>query len=855
MRTANETTEASNWSQLRSATISCLRYGNQFVETQNLTKYYSMVYTICCDTDRPGGEQLYRWLKKTLSEYTKEVFQELTNSKSYIAFRSARKQRRESCCEKQPFLKSQVEEGSDCSTQSGECESDNFVQLRKYATLWESYCAGLQAVSTIFSYLERSWIAERTKGRVLETRGVFDIYTLGVLTWKDQLFRNIRDWILRNTLTYIFYLRQSKFDICVVQTVVHSLLRMGTVEAIALEEDSEEEEDLALSMYRNKFEKPFLEDTSRYYQKLGMELRAKYSDRDFLRQVEVCLNEEQRLSEQFCHPSSITLLRSRCEDALIVKHLDVIYSLSDLYLRDSKEEELRLVYRLLSRVPGALKPVQDSLKAILIERGNQSLSPFKQRIESNMMPTSPLLSGKQEIGKERKEQLSGLEKSMMEYDALAEQEAESFVNTAWNIYIHSKKLVEEAFLNDEGFVLALEQGCNKFVNGVSSAPHLLARFCHKMLQRTESGSDFTEEERENRLVKVTRLFRLLEEKDLFQRLYSVKLARRLIHGTSASTDAEEEMLSRLRETCGQDYVSQLQRMFTDCQTSREEVSSFRSSPYGGIPLGFEFSVMVLTAGSWPIDPSKNSYKEYNMSYSDIHSLPNIFSKAIEAFSEYYSEKYEGRRLMWLHSLSKVDLRANLWSHYPNSKSWCELQVSLPQALILLRYNDCITSTLLELRETTGLEAEEVERSLRILIGCGVLRISNSNVEGMSDPTSWKGMEDTISISLNDEFSPKRRKMKLANLLEPEMNKESNDLEGSRRKMEEDRRLQIQACLVRIMKSCRRATSSYLIGETITLLSHRFKAAVSDIKVNLESLIEKDYIVKVDGATDTFEYVA
>lgn len=204
------------------------------------------------------------------------------------------------------------------------------------------------------------------------------------------------------------------------------------------------------------------------------------SDRDFLRQVEVCLNEEQRLSEQFCHPSSITLLRSRCEDALIVKHLDVIYSLSDLYLRDSKEEELRLVYRLLSRVPGALKPVQDSLKAILIERGNQSLSPFKQRIESNMMPTSPLLSGKQEIGKERKEQLSGLEKSMMEYDALAEQEAESFVNTAWNIYIHSKKLVEEAFLNDEGFVLALEQGCNKFVNGVSSAPHLLARFCHKV---------------------------------------------------------------------------------------------------------------------------------------------------------------------------------------------------------------------------------------------------------------------------------------------------------------------------------------------------------------------------------------
>lgn len=251
------------------------------------------------------------------------------------------------------------------------------------------------------------------------------------------------------------------------------------------------------------------------------------------------------------------------------------------------------------------------------------------------------------------------------------------------------------------------------------------------------------------------------------------------------------MLSRLRETCGQDYVSQLQRMFTDCQTSREEVCSFRSSPYGGIPLGFEFSVMVLTAGSWPIDPSssKSSCKEYSMSYSDIHFLPNMFTKAIEAFSEYYSEKFEGRRLMWLHSLSKVDLRANLWLHKPQSKSWCELQVSFSQALILLKYNECITSTFAELCQTTGLETEEVKRSLRILTGCGILRISVGDYETVADVSSWNRMDDIV-VSLNDDFSPRRRKMKLDNLVEPELNKDNNDVESSRRKMEEDRRLQV-----------------------------------------------------------------
>ncbi|GJQ12149.1 hypothetical protein GpartN1_g3940.t1 [Galdieria partita] len=849
-------TETSSLEELRKATTSCLRYGNHFVETENLTKYHSLVYALCCDSDRPRAEELYKWLRKTLLEYVKEIFQELTNSESYIAFKTSRKHRKENYSGKQlteNYTNSQ--EVSNSSSTSFELETDNFVQLKKYTVLWESFCAGLQAATFIFSYLERSWITERKKGGILETRGVYDIYTLGVLTWKDHLFRYLRDWIIRNTLSYIFYLRQKKLDVLVVQTVVRSLLSMGCVEAIAQEEDSEEE-DLALSIYRTKFEKAFLDETSRYYHKLGTDLKASYSEREFLQQVEICLNEEQHLSEQFCHPSSIALLRNRCEDALIVKHLDVFYSLSDMYLRDSQEEELKLVYRLLSRVPGALKPVQDSLKSILIDWGCRSLSPFKERTESNMMPTSPLLSGKQEIGEENKEQLSSLEKSMMEYDAYAEREAESFVNAAWSIYIHSRKLVEAAFMNDEGFVLALEQGCNKFFNSVSCAPHLLARFCHKMLERPEGDSDFTEEERENRLVKVTRLFRLLEEKDLFQRLYSVKLARRLIYGTSASTDAEEAMLARLRETCGQDYVSQLQRMFTDCQTSREEVISFRSSPYGGIPLGFEFSVMVLTAGSWPIDPStsKNSCKEYSMSYSDIHSLPRMFSKAVEAFSEYYSEKYEGRRLMWLHSLSKVDLRANLWSHKPNSKSWCELQVSLPQALVLLKYNERITNTFSELREATGLETEEVKLSLKILIGCGVLRVSPNDYELIVDSSKSNGMDDIV-VSLNDEFSPRKRKMKLANLLEPEINKENSDVESSRRKMEEDRRLQIQACLVRIMKRYRRANLSFLIGETISLLSHRFKAAVSDIKQNLESLIEKDYIVKVDDATETFEYVA
>eukprot|EP00871_Galdieria_phlegrea_P003566 jgi/Galph1/420/GphlegSOOS_G5187.1 len=842
-----------NWIDLKQVILSCVSEGRKFVENISLTNYYSEVYWLCSNPDDPQAEKLYRWLKKVLTDYVKQICREFINNKISSELKSSKKPSSEGPLRSFVSTEYSSLESPGNFAFAGNDYQQKFKQLEKYARQWTCYSEGLQAIVYIFSYLERSWIEERRKGGVLETKGVLDIYTLGVLNWKSQLFGVLNKWIIGATLTYIAYVRETSADVGSVQAVVDSLIRMGSVEAIMQEENSQEEEnDNALFMYRNKFEKLFLEETSKYYENLGKQLRETLPAGDFIRKVETLLNEETRLAELFCHPSTLSLLRSRCEDALLVKHLDLCYSLCETYLRSSETKELRRIYLLLSRIPGALKPVQECLKGLVVLWGTESLRPWKDKTGSNLMPTSPLLSAKSlKEGDGANSSMSSLEKSMMEYDALSEQEAENFVNSAWNIYVHSKELVHEAFLNDESFVLVLEQSCNKFFNSIASAPNLLVRFCHKMLEK----SDGDEEERENRLVRVTRLFRLLEEKDLFQRLYSVKLARRLIYGTSASNDAEEAMLSRLRETCGQDYVSQLQRMFTDCQSSREEVADFRASPYGAIPLGFDFSIMVLTAGSWPIDPSTSkSSKGYSVCYNDISSLPAMFNKAVEAFSEYYSEKFAGRRLMWLHSLSKVDIRANLWSSKPESKSWCELQVSLPQALILLNFNEHTTNTFKEICEETGLDCEEERMSLRILIECGILRVSPNDYLLVSSSKDTKEFQD-IKISLNEDFSPKKRKMKLANLVGQDVNREENDSESSKKRMDEDRRHQIQACLVRIMKRHRRASFNFLMGEATAALRHYFIASASDIRQNLESLIDKDYIARVNNGVDIYEYVA
>ena len=66
------------------------------------------------------------------------------------------------------------------------------------------------------------------------------------------------------------------------------------------------------------------------------------------------------------------------------------------------------------------------------------------------------------------------------------------------------------------------------------------------------------------------------------------LAKRLIHGTSASEDLEGIMIQKLKvkvpflccsvskSACGYEYTSKLQRMFTDMSLSRELNDKFKA---------------------------------------------------------------------------------------------------------------------------------------------------------------------------------------------------------------------------------------------------------------------------------------
>lgn len=99
----------------------------------------------------------------------------------------------------------------------------------------------------------------------------------------------------------------------------------------------------------------------------------------------------------------------------------------------------------------------------------------------------------------------------------------------------------------------------------------------------------------------------MDDKDVFQKFYSKMLARRLIHGQSVSGDMESFMIGGLKQVCGYEYTSKLQRMFTDMSTSVDLNDKFRETVQNkGVDIGksalcflllpfFPFRICLLNA--------------------------------------------------------------------------------------------------------------------------------------------------------------------------------------------------------------------------------------------------------------------
>lgn len=69
------------------------------------------------------------------------------------------------------------------------------------------------------------------------------------------------------------------------------------------------------------------------------------------------------------------------------------------------------------------------------------------------------------------------------------------------------------------------------------------------------------------------------------------LAKRLVNELSASDEGESIMITKLKQMCGFEYTSKLQRMFTDASLSKEITDLFKQVRFLTILLQLNVTIL------------------------------------------------------------------------------------------------------------------------------------------------------------------------------------------------------------------------------------------------------------------------
>lgn len=388
-------------------------------------------------------------------------------------------------------------------------------------------------------------------------------------------------------------------------------------------------------------------------------------------------------------------------------------------------------------------------------------------------------------------------------------------------------ILRKAFQNNETFTSSLKEAFEHFINQRQNRPaELIAKYVDAMMR--SGNKTASDEELESLLDRLLVLFRYIQGKDVFEAFYKKDLAKRLLLSKSASIDLEKSMIMKLKAECGSQFTNKLEGMFKDIDLSQDIMVQFRQSPQfqDRLPPNMELNVSVLTTGYWP-------------TYTPMEvRLPEELTICQDLFKEFYISKHNGRRLMWQSSLGHCVMRVQ----FP--KGLKELHVSLFQCVVLMLFNDAEALTYREIEETTGIESTELQRTM-LSLACGK---PNCRIL-LKSPKSKEIAADDV-FTFNSTFSDKSFRIKVNSI---QMKETVEENQQTNERVFQDRQYQIDAAIVRIMKTRKSLSHNLLITELFQQL--KFAVKPQDLKKRIESLIDREYLERDQKNSQVYNYLA
>ncbi|KAI9106100.1 Cullin [Phlyctochytrium arcticum] len=701
--------------------------------------------------------------------------------------------------------------------------------LKELRDVWQDHTTCMLMIRDILMYMDRVYV---------KAADVAPVYDMGLMLFRDEIIRTKSHPIHQNLMDTILYrIRLERDGEVIDRSSLKSVIDMlgGLNDSIGNARSGTEK-----TVYEIDFETRFLETTREFY-KLEVQNNLRTCDAsEYLRKAERRLQEEEQRVANYLLPATEPKLRLVLEEELLASSLKAVIEMENSgllsMLAHNKLSDLSRMYSLFGRVAQGHDDMCTTIAGFIksqIDGVNEEFGGMNRSAEST-------------VDLKRSASEASLPGEDSEQSSLVGVQVQpiQWVEKILELQDNYNLILKTAFNTERQFETAMNSAIERSINRNRKAPEFVSLFIDGNLRKGLKGK--SEEEVDQILDKTVTLFRFVEEKDIFERYYKQHLAKRLLLGRSVSEDAEKSMVSKLKIECGCQFTSKLEGMFQDVHLATELMSDYRSSLSTSVTAPKEMidlQVKVLTSTFWPIVPGGN----------ETCNFPSEATEAMVHFQKFYHGRHSGRRLTWLAHLGTADLKANF------EKGRKELNVSTYGMVVLMgvfnKLADGQSISYEQIRDDTGITDADLKRTLQSL--------SVAKYKILIKSSKGKDILSTDSFKVNTSFSANLHKIKIQQISAAtgQTSSTGNSLETEAEraetmdKIDEARRLQVEACIVRIMKARKSLDHNNLVAEVVKQLGARFTPNPSLVKRRIEGLIERDYLERDKRDRKIYNYLA
>ena len=734
--------------------------------------------------------------------------------------------------------------------------------LKGLKASWEDHNTVMNMTTDVLMYMDRVYCQDFRKASIFTTSmGLFRDHIL-----RSRLASSDQDLITFDILNSVILdqISMEREGDVINRHLIRSCMYM--LEGLYETDDENEHEKLYLST----FEPAFILASRTFYQNECNNLLREGDASSWLKQTKKRFAEEEDRCQTTISLLTFSKIARVIENEMIREHLPEFLAMEGsgikAMIENDRYEDLTLLYQHISRIDPSKEPLKVALQARVADLGSE-INKTIQNTDFSLSAT-PQEDGEEGGDKSKAPKMNAAAKATFAAIKWVDEvlRLKDKFDTMWK-----KCLSEDLILQT-----ALTKSFSDFINLFPRCSEYVSLFIDDNLKRGIKGK--TEAEIDEVLDKAVTLVRYIQDKDMFERYYKKHLARRLLYGKSESADVEKQMISRMKLEIGNSFTLKLEGMFKDMTMSEELSSGYRDHMNKLGDIGRtqpDLAINVLTSNFWPME-SMGGNREGEEGSRPSCQFPSEILILQESFKKFYLKERSGRVLTWLGFLGSADIRC-VFPKVPGKEGALakerrhEITVSTYGMVILLHFNnlaDGETLSFEEIQERTNIPTQDLSRQLHALAVHPKAKVLNKHPNNKEPPKAGD------AFSFNSSFTSKNIKIKA-----PVIAGNVNRVEGEdERKDTEDRNDEhrgnvIDTVIVRIMKyvstfhtppskltlpnrARKEFTHQNLFAEVISQLAQRFKPDLNMMKRRVESLIEREYLERVEDAnTPTYRYLA